>query len=81
MKPDLDEVAISVARFISRYRQFPVIKSYTFREAYKRSFFLEYIEVDEDLISRIKEHIKRFGLDSFIGSLSNPQLNDDKAFW
>ena len=69
MKSDLDEVAIGVARFISRYRQFPVIKSYSFREAYKRSFFLEYIEVDEDLVLHIKEHIKRFELDSTIKSL------------
>ncbi|MHC1635101.1 MAG: hypothetical protein ACXQTS_00550 [Candidatus Methanospirareceae archaeon] len=72
MKSDLDEVAIGVARFISRYRQFSVIKSYSFREAYKRSFFLEYIEVDEDLVLRTKEHIKRFGLDAPLGVYSNP---------
>jgi len=66
---NLDEIAIGVAKFITRYHQYPEIYNYTFREAYNRSFYLEYVEISEDLILSIKERIKEIGLDAPIGSL------------
>ena len=65
----LDEIAIGVAKFITRYHQYPEIRDYSFREAYNRSFYLEYIEITEDLILSIKQKIKEVGLDAPIGSL------------
>jgi len=69
MIPNLDEIAIGVAKFITRYHQYPEIRDYSFREAYNRSFYLEYIEITEDLILSIKQKIKEVGLDAPIGSL------------
>ena len=64
-----DEIAIGVAKFITRYRSYPDILSYSFKEAYERSFFLGNIEIDEDLILLVKEGIKKWGLDAPIGNL------------
>ena len=69
MISNLEEVAIGIAKFITRYHQYPEIYDYTFREAYNRSFYLEHIEINEDLILSIKEKIKEVGLDAPIGSL------------
>ncbi len=70
---NLDEIAMGIAKFITRYHQYLQIHDYTFREAYNRSFYLEHIEISEDLILSIKEKIK---LDWMFPSevYSNPQL-------
>ena len=66
---NLDEIAIGVAKFITRYHQYPEIRDYSFREAYNRSFYLEYIEISEDLVLSIKKKIKEVGLDTPIKCL------------
>ena len=61
---NLDEIAIGVAKFLNRYYQYPEICDYTFREAYNRSFYLQHIEISEDLVLSIKKKIKEVGLDT-----------------